>query len=171
MNANVNANVNVDDILRFWFPDQSFQKWWFKKNCNIDNYILKHYQSLIDNAKKMDWSYWLKSCDSFVAIIILLDQFTRNIYRGTSLACINDELALSLCYQFIKLTYDYQVPINYLVFALMPLRHSKNKSDRLYVMNKIKEYQLHWDKIGRIFNENEKNIWFKFKQASAKHLN
>ena len=80
--------------------------------------------------------------ETLVAFIIILDHSQETFIEGTDKVYEDDELALSLTFQFIRLGYDYQVLINYLVFALMSLRHSKNKLDRLLVRSKSMNINL-----------------------------
>jgi len=166
-------DITVTDhvlILNYWFPNESFQKWWFKSNAKIDSYISHCFGHLVTAAAQGHLDHWKTSPDKYVALIILLDQFTRHIYRGTSKAYSNDELAKRLSIEFIHLKYDYIVPINYLVFALMPLRHSCDKNDKLFVVEKIKEYENHWEINNKILKDNEKDIWLRFKKASYKSI-
>ena len=69
----------MNDLLNFWFPDNKFQKFWFSNK--YDEFIKYNYEGLI-NYTKLNITY--NNPDELLSIIILFDQFTRNIYRGTN---------------------------------------------------------------------------------------
>jgi uncharacterized protein (DUF924 family) len=115
--------MDYTDVLNFWYPTNKFQKWWF--NTSMDDIIIQTFTELLKLAecKKLDeWKYTEKSC---IALIIVLDQFSRHVYRHTNYT-INDEYALSLSKYYIT---NYNIILmnpSYLSFILLPFRHSKN---------------------------------------------
>ena len=147
----------MNDLLNFWFPDNKFQKFWFSNK--YDEFIKYNYEGLI-NYTKLNITY--NNPDELLSIIILFDQFTRNIYRGTNRMYENDKIALDLANKFFNLNYDKNLQINKLVFALMPFRHSEDIKDQKFVfdkLNSINESNL---------NEDELIIYKKFINASTK---
>ena len=145
----------VEDILHFWFPNQKYNKFWFEKNIDFDILIKNKYQDLLlkifKNIKEADIIEF--SSNELISIIILLDQFSRNIYRATLINSdsntigdktiyytnieSNDitkmtEEANRLSKYWIQKKYYLTEPINKTVFALMPLRH----------LNKLHDYNI-----------------------------
>tara|TARA_Y100000816_G_C26105174_1_gene586979 strand:+ start:232 stop:717 length:486 start_codon:yes stop_codon:yes gene_type:complete len=148
----------MDQILNYWFPTPEYQSFWF--SSKIDNDIKIKFNEILNNISnenniKTDPNYLLAS-------IIVLDQFTRNIYRNTPNAYQNDTKALKLAKFFFDKQYDTNLPINKLVFALMPFRHSEDIKDQQFVLSKIK-------KLEEIYSNNL--IFNKFKKASIKSYN
>ena len=118
------------DILDYWFskglytPD--YDKW-FMKSENYDKEIKEKFGDLLKEAEQGKGFGWLNTKDSYVAYIILLDQFSRHIYRGTGEAFKNDigvmifaELGFELHREQLK-GYEF-------MFAFMPYMHTENKS-------------------------------------------
>ena len=169
------SEKEVDDILCFWFPNQKYNKFWFEKNCDFDTLIKNKYENLLmktfENIK--DFNITLMNSDELVAIIILLDQFSRNINRAVheykqyeiyaSLLENNNivkmtEEARRLSKYWIQKEYYLNEPINKTVFALMPLRH----------LNKLHDYKIILDVLDKIQNNKDDEIFIKFKNQTVK---
>lgn len=148
-------NIIMDKVLNYWFPTPEYQKFWFSSTFDED-IKLKFSNILFNISNNNDIDI---DSENLLISIIVLDQFTRNIYRNTPQAYQNDTKALQLAKIFFDKQYDINLPINKLVFALMPFRHSENIEDQEFVLNKIKELEnIHSNNL--IFN--------KFKKASIK---
>jgi uncharacterized protein (DUF924 family) len=114
------------DILTFWFPNNKFQKFWFSKNL-MDQTIKDKFTNMLHQAEDKKLDDWKLCNDSCVALIILLDQFSRHIYRDTSLYTQNDLYAQELTTYYLE-NYDINATSsNYLAFVLLPYRHSNIK--------------------------------------------
>lgn len=115
------------DILDYWFPkdgNPDYDKW-FMNGANYDEEIKEKFNDLLKEAEKGKGYGWLVSKDSFVAYIILMDQFSRHIYRGTTDAFKNDngimiftELGFELYREQLK-GYEF-------MFAFMPYMHTES---------------------------------------------
>ena len=86
----------IDRVLNFWFEDCN-PKDWFKKDKYFDYQIKKNFGYLIEDAVLGYLNDWQKSLDGSLALIILTDQFTRNVFRGTPRSFSGDMLALRTC--------------------------------------------------------------------------
>jgi uncharacterized protein (DUF924 family) len=142
-------------ILEFWFPNDKFQKFWFSNK--FDEYIKNEFNDMLiysENNNNIPYT-----CEDLLCNIILLDQFTRNIYRGSNKMYKNDTKALQLANIFFKLKYDTNIKLSYLIFALMPFRHSENLEDQKFVVNKIKSFKI---------KNKDKLLYNKFLNASNK---
>jgi len=131
----------MQDILEFWFPNNEYNNFWFDKSA--DNYIIDNFSEILielQNTSSVTFIEWNKSIEGKVAIIIVLDQFTRSFYRNTRSIYMNDELAFSIAKEIISNNLDKQLPLNYRIFVLMPYRHQKKSIYLDIVMEKIKEY-------------------------------
>ena len=94
----------INRILNFWFEDCN-SKDWFKKDKHFDNQIKKNFGNQIEDAVLGYNNDWQKSLKSALALIILTDQFTRNVFRGTPRSFSGDTLALDTCLHCLN-TFD-----------------------------------------------------------------
>ena len=114
-------------IIPYWFPTASYQSFWFDGTC--DSHIKENYSQLLalEEAGNFDnLTDRMRDSRQLLARIILLDQFTRNIYRGTAAAYKNDSKALNLALTVLNTPNTY--PLHQYIFILMPLRHTKQTS-------------------------------------------
>ena len=115
----------INRILNFWFEDFN-SKDWFKKDKHFDNQIKKNFGNQIEDAVLGYNNDWQKSLEGALALIILADQFTRNVFRGTPRSFSGDTLALDTCLHCLN-TFDIsQLKKEKAHFILIPLMHSEN---------------------------------------------
>jgi len=88
-------NENIKYIIKFWFEECKPVDW-FKKNKNFDNEIKTKFSHLIEDALSNKFLDWEKNDEGSLALILLLDQFTRNVYRGEKLSFSGDKRALDI---------------------------------------------------------------------------
>jgi uncharacterized protein (DUF924 family) len=120
----------VDDVLRFWF-DRLGRKSWFVKDAAIDAEIRDRFAPLIDDINVRPVEDSVSSPAHVLATVIVLDQFARNIYRGTPRAFAYDELARGIARLAIALGLDQRLPAEQRVFFYMPFEHSEAYADQL----------------------------------------
>ena len=116
------------EILNFWFNEATSEQW-FTKDLNFDNQIKVKFLKAVSLAiagKLDDWANDPRSC---LALIILLDQFPRNLFRNDKLAFKNDPKALKFCKHAIKNSFIDELINEERLFALLPLIHSENIED------------------------------------------
>jgi len=123
----------INDILGFWFGELDEQglcvpeqhSLWFKASDITDQRCRQHFGDLVDQAILGGMEDWVETDEGLMALIILLDQFTRNIYRGTPQAFAGDARALGLAQSAIESGRHRQLPAIYRVFLYLPLEHSE----------------------------------------------
>ncbi len=123
----------VHEILEFWFGDgldepvvQSTKgPLWFSANAQLDASIRERFGSQVEAAAAGELDPWLSFPYGRLAAIILLDQFTRNIYRGTAKAFKDDAKALSWCRTGVELGQHEAVRSVERPFFFMPLMHAE----------------------------------------------
>lgn len=126
------------DILDFWFgeldknglPDSAHRNRWFLSNRKFDQEIRRRFLSLVLFASEQGLDHWQKEAGGVLAEILLLDQFSRNIFRGGALAFEQDVLARKLCKQGMNKGFDVSLPAIQRGFFYMPLQHSERKEDQ-----------------------------------------
>jgi len=127
------------DILNFWFIECNPEQW-FKKNENFDQIIENTFSKTIEDAiggKMDDWEYTETGC---LALIIVLDQFTRNVFRNTSRAFVGDNKALVLSKKCCDKDYLKNPDIQRRKFMLMPMMHSEKISVQDAALPLFKKY-------------------------------
>ncbi len=90
-----------EDIIKFWFEEISPEQW-FKKDKEFDAMLLERAGTAVRKALNGQLDKWSKSSTGSVSLVILLDQFTRNIFRDTPKAFSGDEMALVLSQKINK---------------------------------------------------------------------
>jgi uncharacterized protein (DUF924 family) len=122
-----------EHILRFWFADTSDAdhakmvrqfEWWFRGGA--DTAISERFVPLLERAARGELAHWSTSPRSRLALIIVLDQFSRSVYRDTPRAYAQDEKALALALEGIEAGHfsELQSPWEK-TFYILPLGHSE----------------------------------------------
>ncbi|TRX55698.1 DUF924 family protein [Thalassomonas sp. M1454] len=124
---------NIDEVIDFWFgkldnqlsPAQN-QRIWYSATTDDDAFILQKFEHLYLQALNGSLEYWMSSAKGAMALIVLLDQMPRNMFRGTEQAFLSDHLALKYCLQGIEKGYDKQLALIERVFFYHPLEHAED---------------------------------------------
>ena len=114
-----------EEILNFWFKECKPEQW-FKKNEDFDQMIENRFSSAIENAIAGRLDSWEESETACLALIILLDQFTRNVFRNTPRAFAGDKKAIALSQLCCDKDYLTNPDVQRRQFMLMPMMHSEN---------------------------------------------
>ncbi|MEH6529724.1 MAG: DUF924 family protein [Photobacterium frigidiphilum] len=124
-------------VLDFWFgeldgevPKNDKNALWFKGDKETDTLITEQYRDLMSRAGRGELGKWAETPKGALALIILLDQFTRNIYRGLSAAFRYDSLALAICKRGLAKNQDEELTPIERVFFYLPLEHSETQEDQ-----------------------------------------
>lgn len=125
--------ADFEEVLRFWFPKQlsdehaalvSQFKWWF--GGGADAAIVERFTSQLKQAVRGELDHWSNEPRSRLALIVVLDQFSRSIYRNTAQAYAQDAKALALVLQGIELGHLAALDTPWQkTFFFMPLGHSE----------------------------------------------
>jgi len=116
-----------DDIIRFWFEELE-PKSWFEKDLKFDKLIKQRFGDLLEQAKQGELYHWRTCPLGRLAEIIILDQFSRNIYRDTPVAFAADPMALTLAQEAVALGIDNELKPKQVPFLYMPYMHSESRS-------------------------------------------
>lgn len=174
----------IDEILTFWFgtlangfttADKS--SLWWGGNVENDKLISDLFRSRVQQALRGELDKWSDTPRGRLALIILLDQFTRTIYRGSADAFAGDQKALALCLEGLDAGHDQALEFVERTFFYMPLEHAENLKmqklciqqfelmllevsgvDKLHVENWINFATQHYEQIerfGRFPHRNE----------------
>ena len=137
--------ARIEQILSFWFKEQELSApqidrrmdIWFGEDPVFDHDIEKEFADDIEKASEGKLNHWADEPHGRLALIILIDQFRRNIYRGTLKAFSHDKVALKLCVEGAVEKKDKGLTPIQRVFFYMPLQHAESakvqaKSVELY---------------------------------------
>lgn len=119
-------NISYKEIIKFWFEEISPKQHWVKDQ-DFDNLIRTRFGQLHQLACIVGIEEWRTNPESSLAEIIILDQFSRNIYRDDKRAFENDDLALKLSMEAINKNFDTKLDKTKLLFLYMPFMHSEDK--------------------------------------------
>jgi len=114
--------IQIDSIITFWFPNNKFNKFWFDKTIDMKIYN-EYYNLLIETYNKITTFEKLETLEyeELLALIILLDQFSRNINRIINIDVINFTIeAKKLSLICINKNYILNNKIEHICFILMP---------------------------------------------------
>ena len=113
------------EIIKFWFEEISQTQWW-KKDVQFDQLIASRFLEVHGEASRCELNQWRDTVDGRLAEIIVLDQFSRNIYRDSPLSFATDSLALVLAQEAIRVGADKKVSESMRSFFYMPFMHSES---------------------------------------------
>ena len=114
-----------DDVIRFWFDEISPQQWWIK-DAAFDRMLTERFQTTLSSAFQGELYLWRQSAVGRLAEVLVLDQFSRNIYRDEAHAFLADPLALALAQEAVAVGADLQLDAAKRSFLYMPYMHSES---------------------------------------------
>ena len=117
--------MQANDVLHFWF-DQLTDKQHFTKDVLLDAEINTRFGATLEAAARCELFAWRATALGRLAEIIVLDQFSRNVYRDTPRAFAQDVLALGLAKELVASGQDMLLTIKQRAFAFMPYMHSES---------------------------------------------
>jgi len=123
---------SAQTVLEFWFGSPQSEdygkprKEWFIKNPAFDEEVRSRFFSLYQEAAQGNLNHWKNSPESCLALILLLDQFPRNIFRGNPRMFQTDSQALAMAKYALKNDYDRQLLNVQRWFIYLPFEHSED---------------------------------------------
>lgn len=115
----------ANPVLTFWFEEIAPNDWW-KKSDTFDAEIAKRFSKFYAQAIQGELDEWRETAEGRLAEIILLDQFSRNIYRDRPEAFSADPLALVLAQEAVRQGADQSLNFSQKSFLYMPFMHSES---------------------------------------------
>lgn len=127
--------IRIEAILSFWFREEQLtapqvdqrMDTWFSEDADFDREIASEFADDVAAASEGRLDHWANTARGRLALILLLDQFRRNMYRGTAKAFSHDKVALKLCVEGAMAKKDEGLTPIEKVFFYMPLQHSESK--------------------------------------------
>ncbi len=117
------------DIIAFW-RDTVGPKRWFGADAELDAQIARRFEAVWQMAKAGKLAAWEESVEGALALILVLDQFPRNMFRGQSAAFSTDASARAAAERALARGYDLMLPAGLRAFFYLPYMHSENIADQ-----------------------------------------
>lgn len=128
----------IEDVLSYWFSPapttatevEAKKQLWFYGGSAVDREIRERFATLVERACQGELDDWRSTTRGTLALIILLDQFTRNVYRGSAAAFSHDSNALELARAGFDSGRFDELDAFERMFAALPFRHAENVEDQ-----------------------------------------
>ncbi|OUR78599.1 hypothetical protein A9Q83_06895 [Alphaproteobacteria bacterium 46_93_T64] len=164
---------DIQRVLDFWFRAEDHPDYgkprpeWFKKDSKFDDTIKQQFLFLFVKAKEGQLLYWTESKNGCLALILLFDQFSRNMFRDTPDAFATDGKALEIARLMISSGFFDELASFQKTFAALPFEHSESLQDQKKSMELFKDFgdenavnyaERHFDiveKFGRFPHRND----------------
>ena len=166
----MSTSETIENVLEFWFGegrnateivDEKSALWW-SKDDRIDKQITRRFTATVEAVASGQLSQWLESPRGLLALIIITDQFPRNIYRNTPRAFSCDALALSFAKTCVSSGAEQHLAPIECVFAYLPFEHSEVLADQQY---SVDLYQALMASVG----EGETELFNGYCEFARKH--
>ena len=142
--------ARIDEILSLWFKEQALSApqidrrmdIWFGEDAEFDAAIKAEFEDDMERASQGQLDHWADEPRGRLALILLIDQFRRNVYRNTAKAFSHDKLALKLCVEGAMAKKDKGLTPIQKVFFYMPLQHAESakvQAKSVELFNKLAE--------------------------------
>jgi uncharacterized protein (DUF924 family) len=158
--------VSPDAVLEFWFDELEPKQWWQVSDA-FDRLLAERFGALLERASRCELFGWRVAPHGRLAEILVRDQFSRNLHRGSPRAFTQDPLALALAQEAVAIGADQSLTAQQRVFLYMPYMHSESsliheEAERLFRANGIEDnldfelrHKVIIDRFGRYPHRNE----------------
>jgi uncharacterized protein (DUF924 family) len=135
------VQITPQDILDFWYS-KDMQGRWFASTPALDDEIRNRFESFWRQAAAGELDGWKETPEGCLALVIVLDQFPLNMFRGKAVSFKTEQQAVNIAKLAIEKGFDKRLPVQQLAFMYMPLMHSENLADqdmsvRMFEMAKL----------------------------------
>lgn len=113
------------DVLHFWF-DPASEAHWFARSDAFDADVHHRFGDTLEAARRGDLDFWADTPEGWLALLIVRDQFSRNVYRDDHRAWSTDAGTQAIALAGITRGYDQALPPLQRLFAYLPLEHAED---------------------------------------------
>ncbi len=128
MIAKSERNKQADVVLAFW--ELAGPARWFTHNDAFDANFRQHFSEQHSAAARGEYAHWMEGAEDALALLILLDQFPRNAFRGSAHSYATDGLALQHAKQALASGFDRQVSAQLRLFFYLPFGHAEDLQEQ-----------------------------------------
>lgn len=122
------APALATEIIDFW--QAAGHKRWYAKDPAFDRAIAERFEAAHHAAARGEFADWAAGWEGTLALLLLLDQFPRNMYRGSAHAFATDPLARNIARTALAVGFDKQAPVDLRMFFYLPFEHSEQIADQ-----------------------------------------
>lgn len=116
------------DLLHFW--REAGPAKWFAKDARFDEAIRLRFEPVHHSAARGEYAAWAETADGALALLLLLDQFPRNLWRGSAHAFATDPLARAIAHRAVRRGFDQEVDPAMRIFFYLPFEHAEDVQDQ-----------------------------------------
>src|SRR5262249_8410711 len=120
--------MEAADVLFFWFAQK--RERWFERDDAFDGEIREGFLALYEQACRGDLDHWKQNPRGCLALVILFDQFPRNMFRGTAEGLAGGERARASAGSIVERGWDEAMTPDERTFAYLPFQHSEAMEDQ-----------------------------------------
>ena len=164
MSSITHLDPEINRILSYWFDGPEAMKKWFGGGPQVDADIKEQFGGLVEKARAEQLSSWIAEPKGTLALVILLDQFPRNIFRGTPAAFSSDAQALKITTVAIAKDFDQQLPYSQKSFLYMPMMHDETLISQIAIIAMMESQIARCDP-----ESDEAEYWKKWVKFSHRH--
>jgi uncharacterized protein (DUF924 family) len=132
------SDPKASEVLHFWFEDHP--KDWFAKNPGFDAAVRDRFIALHEAAAVGHLAHWADEARSCLALVILLDQFPRNMFRGEARAFATDPQSRAAARVILQRGWDKAMTQSEQLFAYLPFEHSEALADQDLSVELMKDF-------------------------------
>ncbi len=144
------STETISEIVSYWLGSSldnteaasGRRDWWYKGGAPVDDQIRTRFGNLVPQACARELMAWQSTPDGALALILLLDQFTRNLYRNTPQAYAGDACAFEVVTRAIEQKLDTPLPPVSRIWLYHPFHHAEDVEDQdrgLVLLNEIRQ--------------------------------
>jgi uncharacterized protein (DUF924 family) len=154
----------AESVLVFWFGPEpgskadAFRARWFVPTPEFDGLCEAHFLTTYEDAVNGRLEEWRKEPRSCLALVLLFDQFPRNMFRGTARAFATDMKALELSRAAIASGFDLELSPMMRMFLYLPFEHSENLDDQLESVRLTRELVMEKPDHAEILKQAEQHL-------------
>lgn len=126
--------MNYQEVIDFWFNPET-QPHWFAKSDAFDQILRDRFKHVLKQARQCELWSWRENAEGRLAEIIVLDQFSRNLFRDSPQSFAQDPLSLALAQECLSLGLDNNLSFEQRPFLYMPFMHSESKLMHEHALN------------------------------------
>ncbi len=128
----------INDVLGFWFERLAPEQW-FEKDAALDDEIRAHFGALYRRAAAGGRDDWRETPEGTLALVIVLDQFPRNMFRESAKTYAADAKALDVARRAVERDFDLKLPEVRRRFLYLPFEHSESLEDQRTSVRLVRE--------------------------------
>jgi len=141
-------SINAEDVLNFWFYEVGRERW-FADDRALDLQIREKFLALYEQAAQDGLKAWETTPEGVLALLLLLDEFPRRMFRGTTRAFETDAQALELARNAIIKHFDDRIDRQFKLFFYLPFLNSESMGDQRLALFYIRERTKEDDWLNR----------------------